>query len=307
MKSYKSINYHPGRLLRFIRRIRWFFAVYLPPMRDVTITTRNGILTFNSKDKTTGRILFIARNHEFDEMMRYIDLLRKENLLAQECDGAVIDVGGYIGMSSTAFLLENVFKHAVAFEPSPENYRLLKKNINNNKLQLRMQALNLALSDETGTLQFELSPKNYGDHRVRNKGEIAPGFYNEQERKTIDVPAVKFDSLDEKDLGIKFTDIRLIWMDIQGHEAKFLNGARNFLINNKSVPVIMEFWPYAIQRSGVSQAEFLRLVQELYSGYFLLDKSGYVYHKIHDIDALFTEHDDPEKGATLVLVNVHRM
>ena len=175
--------------------------------------TRNGVLTFNSKDKTTGRILHVDRNHEFDDMCHYTNMLRREGFLSKDTEGVVLDVGGYIGMSSTGFLLEDIFEKAVAFEPSPENFRLLKINIENNNLQQRMLAHNIALSDSEGVLEFELSEKNYGDNRVRKAGNVETGFFGEQDRQVIKVPARTLDSLSEQELGISLDKVRLIWMD----------------------------------------------------------------------------------------------
>jgi len=58
-------------------------------------------------------------------MMTIVEFLRSKGFIENKCSGSVVDVGGYIGMSSTAFLLENIFQKAFAFEPSPLNYRLL--------------------------------------------------------------------------------------------------------------------------------------------------------------------------------------
>ena len=298
-----KVNYHPGKLTRLLRKLVWYFLVYLPPERAVTITTRNGVLAFNSKDKTTGRNLYIHRHHEFDEMMLYVKLLRDEGFLTNTCEGTVLDVGGYIGMSSCAFLLENIFKKAVAFEPSPTNYPLLKKNIDNNALGERLMAHNMALSESDGLLEFELSEKNYGDHRIRNSDGVVQGFFGEQNRKVIQVPARRFDTLSEEEVGVALSDIRLIWMDIQGHEAKFLRGAKLFLKEHPKVPVIMEFWPYAIKRSGVSREEFIELVTGLFAGYFEISNNVFHYHGIDEIGTFFDEQDDPQKGSTVVLVN----
>ena len=64
-----NIDIKPNKLKRFLRKASWFFNVYLRKPHDATVVTRNGILSFNSKDKTTGRILHVYRNHEFDDMM----------------------------------------------------------------------------------------------------------------------------------------------------------------------------------------------------------------------------------------------
>lgn len=298
-----GINYHPGRLTRFVRRLNWYFTVYLPPERPVTINTRNGVLTFNSKDKTTGRNLCVHRNHEFDEMMEYVSLLRNEGYLDKGKGKVVLDVGGYIGMSSTTFLLEEIFEKSVAFEPSPGNFRLLKKNIANNHLEDRLVAHNAALSDREGTLDFELSEKNYGDHRVRSSSDVQPGAFGETERRVISVKACRFDDLSDSWLGISKDDIELIWMDIQGHEARFLKGAEQFIRQHPGVPVVMEFWPYAIKRSGVTREEFMALVTSLFGGYFVNQSGKFVYKGMDSLGGFFDEQDDPHKGSTIVLSN----
>lgn len=191
--DYKTVDYHPGRIKRLLRKLFWLLVVYLSPRRSATVLTRNGLLTFDSKDKTTGRILHVHRNHEFDEMMLIVKYLRDKKLLTDSADGTVVDVGGYLGMSSSAFLLEDVFEKAVAFEPSPDNYRLLNVNITNNHLEDRLQAFNMALSDGNAELVFELSGKNFGDHRVRYGKKITEGHYNEDKRDVISVPAHCFD------------------------------------------------------------------------------------------------------------------
>lgn len=302
-QTIKTINTRPGKFTRFLRRLAWFFLVYLPPARDVQVLTRNGLLSFNSKDKTTGRNLYIHRNHEFDEMMQYVALLRNEGFLSPSREGAVLDVGGYVGMSSCAFLLEDIFDKAVAFEPSPENFRLLQKNIQANGLAGRLLAHNMALSDADGELSFELSTKNYGDHRVRKSGDIEAGFFNEQDRQVIQVQARSFDSLDATALGVDPSQIRLVWMDIQGHEGKFLRGARQFFKTYPRVPVIMEFWPYAIKRSGMSRDEFIALVTELFNGYYVDTFPGHEFHSIASIGEYFDSLDHPQAGSSVVLVN----
>ncbi len=302
MKS-ANINYHPGKLTRFLRKLAWYFTVYLPPERMVTVQTRNGLLTFNSKDKTTGRNLYVYRDHEFDDMMDYVSLLRKEGYLEQDKNQVVLDVGGYIGMSSTAFLLENIFDKSVAFEPFPDSYRLLERNISNNQLQGRMIAHNMALSDADGTLDFELSEKNYGDHRIRSGEHRQPDAFGEDKRTVIHVTACRFDDVDDVKLGVNKDDIGLVWMDIQGHEARFIKGASQFFKQHPQVPVVMEFWPYAIKRSGVTKQAFLELVGDLFTGYFVNEVGKFQYKDMGSLGDFFDEQDFPDKGSTIVLCN----
>lgn len=297
----ECIDIKPNKLKRFIRKANWFFSVYLLKRHDATVLTRNGLLAFDSKDKTTGRILHVYRNHEFDDMMEIVAFLREKGVLSNECDGTVIDVGGYIGMSSTAFLLEKIFKRSLAFEPSPVNYNLLMKNIENNHLSDSLQAFNIALSDKNGELNFELSEKNYGDHRVRNN--TGKGHFGEESREVIIVPARKFDDFLLEHTEIEQLDIRLIWMDIQGHEVKFIAGAKQFLLDHPNVPVMMEFWPYAMLRSGATKADFSELVRGIFKKFYSFGNEGFIEYDIAEIGGYFERNTDPEGGTAIMLTN----
>lgn len=297
----ECIDIKPNKLKRFLRKANWFFSVYLPARHDATVLTRNGLLAFDSKDKTTGRILHVYRNHEFNDMMEIVAFLRDKGVLARDCDGTVIDVGGYIGMSSTTFLLEKIFKQSLAFEPSPVNYKLLLKNIENNNLSGSLKAFNIALSDKNGELNFELSEKNYGDHRVRNNTE--KGHFGEESREVIVVPARKFDDFLLEHNEIDQSDIRLIWMDIQGHEVKFIAGARQFLLSHPNVPVMMEFWPYAMLRSGITKTDFSELVGGIFKKFYSFGNEGFTEYDIADISAYFDRNTDPEGGTAIMLTN----
>ncbi len=302
-KALERLDIKPSKLKRFIRKANWLFSVYLPKQHDSTVLTRNGLLTFDSKDRTTGRLLHVYRNHEFNDMMDIVEFLRNKGVLSSDCDGTVVDVGGYVGMSSTAFLLEKIFSRSLAFEPSPGNYRLLQKNIENNKLSRSLKAFNMALSDKNAELEFELSEKNYGDHRIRSGSMTAKGHFGEENRKVITVPARKFDDFLQEHAEIDQLDIRLIWMDVQGHEAKFISGAKQFLLEHPSVPIMMEFWPYAIQRSGVTRTEFVALVSGIFSKFYSFENSGLKEYSIAEIGAYFDRNTDPEGGAAVMLTN----
>lgn len=302
-KQLEKIDIKPGRWKRLYRKACWLFSVYLPKRHDAVVLTRNGLLTFDSKDRTTGRILHIYRNHEFPQMMELVEFLREKGMMAGDCGGTVLDVGGYIGMSSTAFLLEKIFDKSLAFEPSPNNYRLLLKNIENNKLQGSLLAFNVALSDQNGELSFELSEKNYGDHRIRNAATAEKGHFREEQRKVINVQARKFDDFLAEHSEIDQNDIRLIWMDVQGHEARFIRGAEQFLTTHPAVPIIMEFWPYAIERSGVSKQEFVALVSRIFKKFYSLDDNTFIEKDISEIATHFDKHTDPDGGTAILLTN----
>jgi len=92
-------------------------------------------------------------------------------------------------------------------------------------------------------------------------------------------------------------------MDIQGHEGRFIKGAHEFLTANPAVPVMMEFWPYAIMRSGLGKEEFVNLLSAMYRKYITFE-SGYAEeHLINEIDEYFDLNLDPKGGSSVMLCN----
>jgi FkbM family methyltransferase len=261
------LDIHPGKLKRFLRKFWWLISVYAGPARFSDVLTANGTLRFWSKDKTTGRILHVYRNHEFDEIVEVAHKLSELGIRREERSN-MLDVGGYIGMSSCAFLLEGFFEKSYAFEPSPKNFELLMQNANLNSLGDRLVGFNVALSDSDGSIQLELSEKNYGDNRVHHEdAEHGAESYGESEWKTVRIPAYSLDSFFAANPDVDPGSIGLVWMDIQGHEPRFFSGARDFFAKNRGVPVFMEFWPYGMRRSGADMNMFLSICEESFGNF----------------------------------------
>ncbi len=304
-----ALDIAPNKFKRFARKMKWLFGVYLKPGHDTEVLTRNGLLKFYSKDKTTGRILHIFRHHEFDEIQRVVDKLKELGKIDGSGQGVVIDVGGYIGMSSTAFLLENLFEKSYAFEASPYNFKYLQENIKLNNLGARLNAFNMAMSDSEGELELELSDSNHGDNRIRNKSTAVKNEFNEHERKTVKIPAKKFDDFLKEHSELNPSEIKLIWMDIQGHEPLFISGAKEFIKSHPEVPICMEFWPYAMKRSGVDVDGFLNFLKENYQYFIDLGPDMQLY-ETKDLKArhdelwkISQETNEPSYGANIMVYN----
>jgi len=274
--------------MRFLRKLRWLFGTYLLPKHIATAKTENGILSFDSKDRTLGRALNIDREFESIMMKRTATLLIDKGLITQSKNSTVMDVGGYIGMSSIGFLNFGLFSKALIFEPNPNSFSLIERNIKQNNFSNRISAFNLALSNENSNLLMELSHKNFGDHRIRQEGEVEKGHYKEENRKIISVTSTSLDEFIKENNEIYFDDVSMVWMDIQGHEGKFLQGAYDFLSKQK-IPVVMEFWPYGLLRSGTTKDEFLSIIKKLFTHFYIVDKECPELQDISQVEVLFDE------------------
>ncbi len=253
--------FRPLRLLsskHFWRQKHWEFLKSRPE-RDLTVDTDHGRLSFSSKDKFIGRSLYTAGSYGYSDIFHAIDILKSQGKLSSANEGYLIDIGANVGTVCIPLVLKGVFKQALAFEPEPRNFSYLKRNIDQNNLSDRVQAFQVALSSSAGELELELCADNYGDHRIRTSGAPTSQFnqLDESGRSVIKVPVQTLDQTIES-LGIKPDQIKLLWMDVQGHEGHIFQGAESLIA--AGVPIVFELWPYGLRSAGLDLEWFIDFV-----------------------------------------------
>jgi FkbM family methyltransferase len=223
-------------------------------------------------DKEISKNVYANGSYDFQKVIKAVDLLGHDFKLE-----TIIDVGANIGTICIPAVTRGIARSAIAFEPHPDNYRILVSNIYLNNVHTKIQHFNIALgSEDNQILEFELSPLNSGDHRVRvNRDE---GIYGESSRKVIRVRSEKLDS------AVKTLDKNntLVWMDTQGYEAFVLSGATRVL--EAGVPIVLEFWPYGIHRAN-SYALLKKYILE-YDHFFDLSEEKPIARATSYIDSL---------------------
>ena len=197
-----------------------------------------------------------------------------------------LDIGANIG-THTLFALQNGFERAVCIEPDHANFKLLRINQILNEVDHRCTNFLVAASDEDGSVEFELSPTNFGDHRIRLSASAPQSEYDEANRKTRKVETKRLDDLLRTNF-ISPDDIGLTWLDTQGHEAHVLMGAPSLLA--AGVPIVAEFWPYGLTRSG-GYSQFRDVVatsgRQIYDLRRYIDEGDSTILGVSELDALF--------------------
>lgn len=277
-------------------KLRWQL-LYAGPRRDVTVDTWNGRLTFDSRDKLIGKYLYVQRAYERRYIEHALAVLERDGWLVR--GGTLLDVGANIGMICIALLRHGWFDRAIAFEPAPANLRLLEHNVAQNGLTQRITRRPMALSSAEGEMELELSEYNSGDNRLR--ATAAAGAWHEDRRATVRVPVRRLDdALDRAEQS----DVRLIWLDIQGHEGKFFEGAPLTLA--RGVPVVSEFWPYGILRSGTTRASYMATITRLFTHVYVLSGDNIERQAASAVDALFDTCAAPKAMREVVFVREPR-
>ena len=209
----------------------------LPKNELVMAKTNEGLhYVVNTSDDEIGRVIFRDRK-SFDSLV----LTEALNLIGRD-KSIIIDVGANVGTIGILGVSQGFFAKCIAFEPEPNNFKLLQTNVTLNGLTEKFELRNEALSNKAGGVNFELSEDNFGDHRVQI--QKTSGLYGEENRKVISVNVNTVDhALEDYDLSEC-----VLFMDTQGYEGYILSGALRLI--DASVPIVTEFWPYGLKRSN---------------------------------------------------------
>ena len=205
-----------------------------------------------------GKYTFLEGGFEQDVMEAALALVEQRLGRPPLAGKSFVDVGANIGTSTVPALKVFGAGHGIAIEPSQANCRLLRANIAANGLDGRATIVEVALSDRPGTYELEIGPDNSGDYRIRLSD--APGSIGESGWATEEVAATTFDHVLTQQ-RIPISEIGVVWIDTQGHEAHVLDGASSLL--ESDVPVVAEYWPYGLRRAGALE-RFHAIVESSY-------------------------------------------
>jgi len=159
----------------------------------------------------------------------------------------VIDVGANIGYYTLIFAkLVGEEGKVFAFEPAPENFALLKKNVEINGYK-NVVLIQKAVSNKTGRIRLYLSEVEGTTHKI---------YDSHDGRKSIEIEAISLDDYFEDYNG----EINFIKIDAEGSEASVFQGMQNLLEKNKGVKITTEFFPSALKESGIEPGEYLDLL-----------------------------------------------
>lgn len=181
----------------------------------------------------------------------------------------VVDIGAHIGYFTRIFSkLVGSSGRVVAFEPDPQNFALLQKNMAGLP---NVTLVNAAVSDKKGSIDFYQIEDSTGCHTTVPTNAPA---------KKFSVDAIAMDDFSQS----FFPDV--IKMDIEGGEPSALRGMERILTGRRSLCIVMELNPEALGRSGATPAKVIASLQEKgFSAYGILE-SGVRGASIRDLDGL---------------------
>ena len=231
---------HGLRYLLRAARYLWTSRVLRPP----TLVAEARYCAMRFEARTADRHARKLSRHGVHEPVLTAWLLENLRLRAGE---VALDVGANIGWYSV--LLDRLAEPGVSifcFEPDPENGELLRRNLERNAAR-RVQVVAAAVSDTGhGATLHRAGGGNRGRHT------LLPLHAGDD----IAVPTLTLDAFwDEAGLGERA--LRLLKIDIEGHEAAALRGASRVLA--RCAMLLMEYSPRFLRAAALDVEEPLRL------------------------------------------------
>lgn len=231
------------RILRFLNRL-------LNPGRDIRIQLQGQTIYASTLDRLIVLLLKkFALVEEYEN--KFFQSIVKPGMI-------IADVGANIGWYTTmASRLVGDSGKVFAFEPDPENFRLLCKNVSVNQCK-NVEAFDWAVSDRTGEIQLFFCEENRGDHRIYESGDG---------RKKIGIHAISLDDFFKNALRVD-----MIKIDVQGAERLVFSGMKKIIENNPQLSVIMEFCPAYLRICDTSPDHFLREMESSGFSIYLINE-----------------------------------
>ena len=216
-----------------------------------------------------------------DELKLFRDLSKRFYGVDDSGGGMFLELGANIGTTGIYFLKKIApnFKW-LAFEPDPENFKLLRVNTILNDLEDKATLVNCGLGDKFDELTMYRNLSNPGGNGIFNKW-----LPSERNAPTEKIKVIPLDSYLAEN-KIDAAEVKYIWIDTEGFEAQVLLGAKNFLTQN-APPIFMEFNPMPWNKSGYFE-KFVALLKSVGYTHFIwvleLTKTG--QEKIYPIDGI---------------------
>lgn len=172
----------------------------------------------------------------------------------------VLDIGANIGYYTLLFSkLVGKEGKVFAFEPDPANFSLLKDNLLlNNCTNVISEQKGVADKNCKGKLY--LGKNSSGGHQIFDFGE---------KRNFLEIELIRLD-----DYFKDFTkNIDFIKMDVEAAEILALKGMEEILRKNDNIKMIIEFWPWGLEKSGGKPKELFNLLEKHNFKFYELNES----------------------------------
>lgn len=218
--------------LRFLKRINRTLRSALTPEK---VEIDGHVIHLDPIDS-----LHLVRNREYEPLET--DVVRRHVRPGHH----ILDLGANIGyFTLLCARLVGETGRVTSFEPSPENFELLRKNVAENKYTNTV-LMRKGVSDTTETVRLYQPLRSMGHHSLAASDAGEP---------YVEIETIRLD---------EFIDDRVdfIKIDVEGAELKAMQGASGILAANRNIVIMTEYNPVALVRFGTPPEDYLRFLRD---------------------------------------------
>ena len=261
IQPHSNITWYINRMKKYLLNTFAFFSKFLrnTPLKNIRWISKthmrifgllensrqyklsNFILETDPRDRTIAKKISLYGDYE--------EYVRQILLSYAKPNTTIVDIGANIGLH-TIPLSKKIGPQGkiLSFEPDPDNYRILKKNIELNGLQ-NVTTYNIGLSDKPGKANLFQSDENRGGLSIceKNVSQL------EGEPRAVHIEL----STGDIELANCTPEISLIKIDVEGAEPLVIQGMSEVLNQNKKAVIVFEFSPKYIINMGLDPNNFL--------------------------------------------------
>lgn len=226
--------------------------------KDIRTTYKGVELLLPSKDPSIVPPIIRGHYESFE-----LDVFRA---VAVEAGGAILDVGGNIGLYAVIAGKASPKSKVASFEPVAENIKYLQKNVELNKLG-NVEVVHSAVGAQSGELDIFLSETSIGHHSAA--GQKRAGG------KSVKVPMVSIDNyIKEKKLKPG-----LIKVDVEGYDFYVFEGAKKTMEEHQPT-IFAEYGPDMMLKNGYDPEIFLDMLFKYSQKAYLIDEEAHTLRRI---------------------------
>jgi len=221
------------------------------------------IINFGEQDFGIAETLITNNDYEFETREIIAKILLPDSIF--------LDLGANIGLHSifaTKFL--SGIGKVYSFEPTPNTFNYLLKNIKTNNLTEKIKPENIAITNQDGYAYFSVTNNSECNSIVSELND---------DISTIQVPTMSIDNY------CKINNIQkvdLIKMDIEGQELNDMKSMVDTVKNNESIKIIFELHENNLKNNNEEPYSILSFLNSIDLKYFMLINNNPIYFSLDD-------------------------
>lgn len=236
------------------------FSFYLYPNNKLILLNVDEInFIVNTNDYVNSKKIFISKSFpQYKEFCKALEILKSKGYEVN----SLVEVGSHYGNIVVPAVKNHNLVKAYAFEPIKENYEILKMNLYINKLNKKVIAKQLFVSDITDNIEMHTFDNNSAAAlNTNNLNSSTKKMYKNlnslSPSSTALVKTAKLsDEIDYKELNKP-----IYWLYAQGSEYNIINGSREVFEN--SPPLVFAYSPLLYRSKNLDAKKFYNLLSTL--------------------------------------------